>query len=198
MSEDIEEDEDLDPHDLEAFYAAAANDDEFIVQIEFDYCEVNYSGYQILSKAELGKLIAGLGSGAEVAASNMPKHWEENFDIGLLEGSFSIHSADPDYVAAMRLVFGESVGDTGYFYEVMEAAPKVIDLALAREFLESDVDLSEMTSITDEAAEVLSTHEGRLSLDGLTELSAAAAESLSKHQGEVAREAEPVICQIKL
>jgi hypothetical protein len=181
--EDQGDSENFDRNDLESAYAAAANDDEFIVHIDFDYCEVNYSGYQILSKAELGKLIAGLRSGAQVGAHNMPKHWEEDFDIGLLDGSFSIHSADPEYVAAMRLVFGESVGDTGYFYEVMEAAPKVIDLALAREFLESDVDLSEMTSITDEAAEVLSTHEGDLFLDGLTEISDVTAESLSKLEG---------------
>jgi CO/xanthine dehydrogenase FAD-binding subunit len=183
MSEDIEEDEDLDPRDLEAFYASADPDDEFIVQIEFDYCEVNYSGYEILSRAELGKLIAGLRSGVRVGTRNMPGSWYEDFDIGLLDGSFSIHSANPDDIAAMRSVFGDYVGNTGYFDDVMEAAPKVIDLQLAREFLKGDsIDLSEMTSITDEAAEVLSKHEGWLSLGGLTELSDAAAESLSKHK----------------
>ena len=174
-----------DRNDLEAFYAAAANDDEFIVQIAFDYCDVNYSGYEILSKAELGKLIAGLRSGVRVGTRNMPGSWYEDFDIGLLEGSFSIHSANPDDIAAMRSVFGESVGDTGYFYDVMEAAPNIIDLALAQEFLKDDsIDLSEMTSITDEAAELLSTQKGGvLELDGLAAINPEVAFCLASREG---------------
>ncbi|MDB0056746.1 hypothetical protein N9F36_06565 [Akkermansiaceae bacterium] len=62
---------------------------------------------------------------------------------------------------------------------------KTLALAKAEQFLEDNesIDLGELTSITDEAAEVLSRYEGQLYLDGLTELSEAAVESLSKHKG---------------
>jgi hypothetical protein len=62
-----------------------------------------------------------------------------------------------------------------------------LDLAKAEQFLEDDdsIDLCEMTSITDEAAESLSKHEGTLELDGLTDLSDAAVESLSRHKGDL-------------
>ena len=66
--------------------------------------------------------------------------------------------------------------------------PKAIDLESAKRFLQDpdSYDLSEATSITDEAAEVLSKdRRGQLSLDGLTELSDTAAKSLSKHQGSL-------------
>ena len=63
---------------------------------------------------------------------------------------------------------------------------KTLDLAKAEQFLEDDesIDLGELTSITDEAAEVLSRHQGGgLHLYGLAALSNAAAESLSKIRG---------------
>ncbi len=45
------------------------------------------------------------------------------------------------------------------------------------------IDLSDGTSITEEAAEILSSYEGTLYLTGLTELSESAAKSLSRHKG---------------
>ncbi|MDB4800445.1 hypothetical protein OAG72_00480 [bacterium] len=64
---------------------------------------------------------------------------------------------------------------------------KTLALAKAEQFLEDNesIDLGELTSITDEAAEVLSRYEGWLDLNGLLELSDTAAESLSKHEGEL-------------
>ena len=61
----------------------------------------------------------------------------------------------------------------------------IIDEKLAKAFLNDpdNVDLSEATEITDEAAESLSKYKDPLNLDGLTELSDAAAESISKHKG---------------
>ena len=49
---------------------------------------------------------------------------------------------------------------------------------------EYHVDLSEFTSIEDDAAESLSKLQGGLSLNGLTEITDAAAESLSRFQGD--------------
>ncbi|MDB4055774.1 hypothetical protein N9496_07295 [Akkermansiaceae bacterium] len=63
---------------------------------------------------------------------------------------------------------------------------RTLDLAKAEQFLEDDesIDLGELTSITDEAAEVLSRHQGGgLHLYGLTALSNTAAESFSKIKG---------------
>ena len=61
----------------------------------------------------------------------------------------------------------------------------VLDLTKAERFLEDEgsVNLSEMTSITEEAAEMLSTYGGEIDLSGLTDLPEKAAEALSKHQG---------------
>ncbi|NQX00886.1 hypothetical protein HQ447_09520, partial [bacterium] len=66
-----------------------------------------------------------------------------------------------------------------------ERMATVLDLTKAERFLEDEnsVNLSEMTSITDAAAEALSKHQGWLGLGGLTGLTDAAAEALSKHQG---------------
>jgi hypothetical protein len=67
----------------------------------------------------------------------------------------------------------------------MEAAPNVIDLALAQEFLKDvSIDLSEMTSITDEAAELLSTQKGGvLELDGLAAINPEVAFCLASREG---------------
>jgi hypothetical protein len=63
----------------------------------------------------------------------------------------------------------------------------ILDLKKAINFLESgdnlNVNLTMVTSITDQAAKALSLHEDCLELDGLTDLSDKAAEYLSKHQG---------------
>ena len=85
--------------------------------------------------------------------------------------------------------FGQEGGDTFHVSSDEDPklpTPKTIDVTFAERFLENpdSYDLSKATSITDEAAEVLSEHEGGLALDGLTELSNDAIESLSKHQGE--------------
>ena len=63
---------------------------------------------------------------------------------------------------------------------------KVLTKEITEQFLadEDSVDLSEFTSIKDEATESLSKFEGvYLELSNLTTLSDAAAESLSKHEG---------------
>jgi formylglycine-generating enzyme required for sulfatase activity len=183
MNEDNENDEDeeqFDPRELIEFYFRASANAEYIVELDFDHGGVKNSGHQILSIAGLRRLIAGLRSGARVRARNLPDGREEEFEIGRLEGAFSIYSEDPGDIAAMRSVFGEQVGQTGYFADVIEAAPTTIDLAM----VEAGGDLFLMTSITDEAAELLSKQHGNLRLNGLTELSDAAAESLSKHRGD--------------
>ncbi|MDB4719073.1 hypothetical protein OAE96_01575 [Akkermansiaceae bacterium] len=60
----------------------------------------------------------------------------------------------------------------------------LLDSTVAERFLKKNCnDLSQMTSITDAAAELLSKDKRNLTLVGLTELSDAAAESLSKHKG---------------
>ena len=184
--------EDFDPTDLEAISASGDPASQFIVKIDFDYCGVSYVGYQILSRNEIGMLLVGLRSGAQVGTLNMPGDWYEDFDVSELDSAFSIHSADPGDVAAMLSLLGHWVGQTSYFDSVLEAAESAsnsdqITLEVAKQFLEDDesTDLSEMTSITDEAAEALSKHQGDLYLNSLTELSDAAAEALSKHQGEL-------------
>lgn len=60
-----------------------------------------------------------------------------------------------------------------------------ITAEVAQKFLADPegVGLSLAESIDDDAAEMLSKHQGDLSLDGLTELSDAAVESLSRHRG---------------
>lgn len=178
------QEEQFDPCDLDAIFASANPDDEYIVKVGFSYCDVRYSGYKILTCKELGELLLGLRSGVQIGTPNMPCSWYEEFDIGLLEGAFSIHSADPADVNAMRSLFGECVGETSLFESVLEAAPKIIDLTKAREFIENDnVDLCAMNAITEDAAEALANYEGSLLLYGLTELSDAAAKALAKHQG---------------
>jgi hypothetical protein len=48
-----------------------------------------------------------------------------------------------------------------------------------------DIDLDDLESVTDAAAEALSVHQGDLSLDGLTTLSPTAAKSLARHKGSL-------------
>jgi len=164
--------EDFDPTDLEAISASGDPASQFIVKIDFDYCGVSYVGYQILSRNEIGMLLVGLRSGAQVGTLNMPGDWYEDFDISELDGAFSIHSADPGDVAAMLSLFGHWVGQASYFDSVLEAARAgPLTIEIAKQFLKNaeSIDLSEMTSITDEAAEALSKHEGDLDLGGLSE-----------------------------
>ena len=66
-----------------------------------------------------------------------------------------------------------------------EASAKVLTVEIVSKFPKHNfmIHLSEYTSIEQEAAEVLSTLQGELYLDGLETLTDAAAESLSKHRG---------------
>ena len=61
----------------------------------------------------------------------------------------------------------------------------IIDEKLAKAFLDDpdNVDLFEATKITDDAAELLSKHEGSLDLDSLTKLSDAIASKFHSHKG---------------
>ena len=67
-----------------------------------------------------------------------------------------------------------------------ESDVSIIDEKVAKAFLDDLYDyLPGAMKITDEAAEILSKHEGALELCDLTELSDAAAESLSRHKGDL-------------
>jgi hypothetical protein len=177
-TEHTEQTEGMDPHDLEAIYAAANPDDEFIVKIDFSYCDVTYDGYQILSGEELGKLLGGLKSGAQVGTPNMPGSWYEEFDISDLEGAFTIHSSDPGDVKAMRSLFGESVGETSYFGKVFDAFS-----SLANEDSSESSGYTDWSDfISDEDAVNFTNYDGDVYL-GVTSLSDFAASSLSKIRG---------------
>jgi hypothetical protein len=76
--------------------------------------------------------LAGFLGGAE----NMPGSWDEEFDVGLMANSFRIHSGRRADVAAMKLLFGDSVGQTDYFHTVCDAA----DRANQKQVEESDGD----------------------------------------------------------
>lgn len=190
--------EDFDPNDLDTVYASGNPDDEYIVKIDFSYCDVTYSGYQILTCNELGELLSGLRSGAQIGTPNMPGSWYEEFDVAELDGAFSIHSKYTDDVSAMRSLFGESVGETSFFEYVMQAAngetsgneeeadndceqPEFIDAAVAQRYIDNvySVNLSSANGIDDDAAALLAELEDEIDLSGLTELSDTVADALT-------------------
>lgn len=110
--------------DIEKVAAAKEDDErEFIVGLDFDYCDVNYSGFQIMDRSEIRGLLTALETDCKIGTPNMPDHWWEEFDIGLLKGCFTIHSPWPSDVEAMRKLFGRWVGQTSLFDSVMEHAP---------------------------------------------------------------------------
>ncbi len=111
-------------------------DREFIVALSFYFCEVSYSGFRVMSRDQIRKLVRGLDSGAKIGAENMPGSWDEEFDVGLMANSFRIHSGRRADVAAMKLLFGDSVGQTDYFQAVCDAA----DRANQKEVEENDED----------------------------------------------------------
>jgi len=111
-------------------------DREFIVALSFYFSEVSYSGFRVMSRDQIRKLVRGLDSGAKIGAENMPGSWDEEFDVGLMANSFRIHSGRRADVAAMKLLFGDSVGQTDYFHTVCDAA----DRANQKEVEESDGD----------------------------------------------------------
>ena len=59
---------------------------EFIVAFDFDYCDVSYEGYRILSRDEISKLSSQLEKDSEVGTLNMPGSWYEEFHISKLDG----------------------------------------------------------------------------------------------------------------
>jgi hypothetical protein len=116
--------------DITEIAAAKYSDDrEFIVSLSFEYCDVNYKGYRIMTKREIRDLVAALNTDVKIGTPNMPGEWFEEFDISLLKDSFAIHSPWPSYIQAMRKVFfgEESVGETSLFDSVLEHAPSSDD-----------------------------------------------------------------------
>lgn len=175
--------------------------DEFIIRIDFNYCDVTYSGYEVMTRAKISKLLKQLDSDRKIGTPNMPGHWYEEFDISRLQGAFTIHSQRAEDIEAMRSLFGDAVGNTELIDCVLDNADENeessyeedgevafvdhITLEVAEQFLKNadSANLSEATSMDDDAAEVLSNHNGVLSLLSLSSLSEATAESLAKHEG---------------
>lgn len=176
----IKKSEETDPKDLDAIAALGDPTKQFIVKLDFYYCGVTYSGYEILTCEEIGMLQKGLRSGVKVGTWNMPDHWHEEFDISELDGAFSIHSSNPDDIASMINIFGTSVGETSYFSSVIDAARA--SMQYAPDENGTIEDWSEY--ISNEAAESLSTHKGDVYL-GVKSLTDSAALSLSKIQGKL-------------
>lgn len=171
-------------------------DDEFIVKLDFYYCDVTYEGFLILNGREISKLLEALDGERELYTPNMPGDWCEEFDISLLKDAFTIHSSDKEDIAAMRSVFGDSVGNTELYDQIVEGEDEedqdthgelvaAIDCEVAQRFLEDEdsIDLSAASSIDEAAAVILSKFEGWLCLDGLTELSDSTVEVLAKQEG---------------
>ena len=106
--------------------AATKGDDarEFIVGLEFYYCDVNYNGYLIMRRDEIRILLAALETDCKIGTPNMPGDWHEEFDIALLKGCFSIHSPWPSDIKAMRKLFGRCVGEVSLFDSVWTQAPR--------------------------------------------------------------------------
>ena len=167
-------------------------DQEFIVGVNFEFTEVTYRGFQIMTRSEIQSLQNALENDREIGTPNMPEEWYEEFHISELREvhAFTIHSDDPEDVQKMRDVFGDHVGNTDLFDVVLEdetRVPSHITAKIAQQYLQNpdSVELWQATSIDEAAAEFLSKqHQGDLAL-GLEELSDAAAESLSKHQGDI-------------
>jgi hypothetical protein len=174
----IQYSEEIDPKGLDAIASLEDPTKQYIVKLDFYYCGVTYSGYEILTREEIGMLQKGLRSGVKVGTWNMPDHWHEEFDISELDGAFSIHSSDPSDIDSMIKIFGTSVGETSYFATVLDAARASMQYASDENC--SIEDWSEY--ISDEAAESLSTHRGDVCL-GVKSLTDSAASSLSKIQG---------------
>ena len=172
-------------------------EDEFIVGIDFYYCDVTYSGYQIVDRSTVKILWDELQKDRQVYTPNMPGSWNEEYDISRLEDAFSIHSDNPDDINSMRNLFGNSVGNTDLLNMVLESEDNdeygeddennyVIDVEVAKEILNGNRSTHGATEITEEAAELLSNYDdGLLFLSDLTEISDAAAESLSKFEGNL-------------
>ena len=133
---------------------------------------------EAFSKHQGGLELSGLTELTEVTADALSKH----------QGWLDLDSVTELTDAAAEALCkhqGEICGVAPADWVAQVRAMKVLDLAKAEQFLvgEDFVVLSKMTSITDDAAEALSKHQGELGLSCLTELSDAAAEALSMHKG---------------
>ena len=120
--EDEEDEEDEDYEDYEDYeddrssiglikIDEGAPSDEFIVEVNFEYCDVEYQGYMIVDRETISVLNRELDSGREVYTPNMPGSWCEEFEISELKGAFTIHSEKATDVEAMRSLFGERIGN---------------------------------------------------------------------------------------
>ncbi|MDB4630649.1 hypothetical protein OAF87_02720 [Akkermansiaceae bacterium] len=173
--------------------------DEFIVGVDFNYCDVNYSGYQILTRTQIVKLCKQLDSDRQIGTPNMPGDWWEEFDISELKGAFTIHSDRAEDVGAMRGLFGGAVGNTDLFEEAGDGLwdeededdedeeddreqPEFIDLAVAQRYKDNvaSINLASATGIDDDAAALLGEIEDEIDLSGLTELSHVIVDNLTK------------------
>lgn len=202
-NDDYDDADETNDRSLDSVAGQGDPSDEFIVEVDFSYCGTVYSGYEVMTRAEICKFAKRLKMDFDISTPNMPGSWCERFPVSELSDAFSIHSSDPSDIAAMRQVFGESVGQISLFHEVMDAEiegeedvgsdgeeyemPDFIDLEVARRFLaEEKVMLVGATGISDDAAQALSKYqEGSLLLEGLTKISDTAAESLSKFTGDL-------------
>jgi uncharacterized protein YxjI len=161
--------------------------DEFIVSHIHCECEVEIEGYQIMNPTGYSNLQKALLLDGSVSLPNTPRHWDSDFPISDLVDAFQIISTSKEDVEAFRRLFGaDSIGitDLGH-YLLQRFDEEMLTVEVAEQFLEDQysVNLSEFTSIEEEAADVLSNYESYIVLDGLTELSDKAAENLSKHKG---------------
>ena len=93
--------------------------DEFIVRVNFEYCEVIYSGYQILTRELIVELCEQLETDRQIVTPNMPGEWWEEFDVSDLKGAFTIHSDRAEDIEAMRILFGKAVGNTDLIESVL-------------------------------------------------------------------------------
>jgi hypothetical protein len=111
-------------YDIEKVADEKGNDEqEFIVALDFQYCDVNYEGFRIMERGWIRSLLAALETNSKIGTPNMPGSWYEEFDIGLLKYCFKIHSPWPSEINAMRNLFGDCVGETSLFSKVLDHVP---------------------------------------------------------------------------
>lgn len=189
--------QDLAPEDLKGHFMLAEPHEEFIVGIDFSYCEVDYKGFEIVSCKNLGALIYGLEIDEEIATRNMPKRWEETFSMERLRGAFRIHSSDPSDMVTMRALFGESVGEVSYFEAVWqkfrdywqdacETDVKALDAKIISEHLEDNIfDTYFIKTIEDGAFEYFEGWPSDLSLSGLEELPLGLAHAIAENEHSI-------------
>lgn len=189
--------QDLAPEDLKGHFMLAEPHEEFIVGIDFCYCEVDYKGFEIVSCKNLGALIYGLEIDEEIGTRNMPKHWEETFSIGELKGSFKIHSSDPSDVDAMRALFGNSVGEVSYFEAVWqkfreywnnacETDVKALDAKIISEHLEDYIfDTSAIETIEEGAFDYFKGWPTDIGLSGLKEIHLGLAQAIAENEHSI-------------